>query len=343
GADYSQASPVVEGYKLAVPEQATISGVMPAENVTVTVNYVASAGLTINYVIKGTSTPVAQSYIDEDLYEGDPYSVESPTVEHYHLVNETQATISGTMPAGQVTITVEYELDEITITWTDIEGTHELKGAYGTDVTVPTPAEDTHNIFTGWLKDGSPAEFPTTFTENATYTANYDVVYPKLIARNPDKTTVDRDRHIVYGFADEDGDVYVTLQKLTGTFLDVEGNGTMQVTPAYTYNDKGLYGTGAVVTVIDNATGLPVEGETFTVVVFGDLNGDGRVTSVDTTAIRNEIAGNTTWSDPESADYNAIKLLAGDIDHNGSISSVDTTAVRANVACTQFIEQNPTL
>ena len=313
-------------------------------NVTVTVNYIASAGLTINYVIVNTSTPVWESYVNEDLYEGDPYEVESPSPAHYHLVNESQAVIRGTMPAGQLTITVEYEPDEVTITWIDIEGSHELKGAYGSDVTAPTPAEDGRYSFIGWLDaNNEPAQFPTTFTENATYTADYEASYPRLIARNAQTTTVDRDRHIVYGFADADGDVFVTLQKLTEVFLDVEGNGYMVVTPSRTYSGKDYYGTGAIVTVYDNYDNQPVEGETFTVIVFGDLNGDGRVTSADTTSVRNEVAMVTAWSDPAYDEYSEIMLLAGDIDHNGRITSADTTAIRNHVACVRFVDQNPAL
>ena len=114
----------------------------------------------------------------------------------------------------------------------------------------------------------------------------------------------------------------------------------MVITPVASFNNKGLYGTGAIVTVYDSVDDKPVAGETFTVIVFGDINGDGRVTSTDTTAIRNEVALTTAWSDPEEDEYNYYKTIAADVNHDGKITGTDTTAIRSHVACLVYIEQN---
>ncbi|MBR3438604.1 MAG: dockerin type I repeat-containing protein, partial [Clostridia bacterium] len=343
--EYNVPSPTVPGYE---PDIAFVSGTMDENGYSATVTYYpVNAALTIYYVIEGTDTLVPgitpNPYTD-DVQVGDTYSVTSPVIDHYTALT---AVVEGEMVEGLQPITVEYRPETITITYKDLDGTGSIQGLYGTAIDaadVPTPAEDAHNTFLGWYVEGDASQtivdFPTKYEENATYVAKYQVSYPKLIARDDSVTTVDRDRHIVYGFADEDGDVYVTEEKLKNIFLDVEGNGYMVITPAYTFNGKGLYGTGAIVTVYDNYDDQPVAGETFTVIVFGDINGDGRVTSTDTTAIRNEVAWVTAWSDPGEDEYNYYKTLAADVNRSGSLDGTDTTAIRNHVACLEYIEQN---
>ena len=296
--------------------------------------------LTINYVDKD-GTAVTQAYSQSYEYGAD-YYVESPdlTADGWKLARSDDQAIGGTMGAQDEEFTVLY-IGKVTVTYTDADGEHTIEGFPGDPITeTPTPATVDGQVFNGWV-DGNndPVDFPTVIPDDdVTITATYRVL-PKLIARNTETTTVDRTDYIVYGFADADGDVYVTLDKLMNVFLDVEGDGYMVITPVDTYNNNGLYGTGSIVTVYDNYDNSVVE--TFTVVVFGDVNGDGRVTTADVSAIRAEFAGNTGWSDETDPEYNKYKALAADANHNGGIDNGDISTVRSHVAYVTTINQNP--
>ena len=77
---------------------------MPAGNVEVTVTYTKNSyNLKINYVYKDGSK-AAESHEAELPYQSD-YSVESPVIEGYTANN---LVVSGTMPAGNVEVTVTY-------------------------------------------------------------------------------------------------------------------------------------------------------------------------------------------------------------------------------------------
>ena len=106
GASYSIASPTLTGYTAS---QTTVAGTMPANNVTVTVTYTPNNyTLTINYVYAegGNAAP---TYTGTYAY-GASYSVTSPVIEGY---TASQAVVSGTMGASNVTVTVTYTAEDV--------------------------------------------------------------------------------------------------------------------------------------------------------------------------------------------------------------------------------------
>ena len=107
--DYSVESPVITGY---TANQLTVSGTMPAENVTVTVVYDTNAyTLTVNYQYPDGSE-AATTHTESVKYTVG-YSVESPVITGY---TADQLTVSGTMPAEDVTVTVVYDTNAYTLT-----------------------------------------------------------------------------------------------------------------------------------------------------------------------------------------------------------------------------------
>lgn len=146
GTSYSQVSPAVTKMHLVDDVQAIISGTMPAEDVIIYVVYTADVyTLTINYVDED-GTPVSDKY-SSIVEEGVTYSQESPEVTGYHFVNENQATVSGTMPAADITVDVVYAIDEYTLTinYVDEDGnevatTYEQDYATGAEYSVESPA-----------------------------------------------------------------------------------------------------------------------------------------------------------------------------------------------------------
>ncbi|MBR5983578.1 MAG: MucBP domain-containing protein, partial [Bacteroidales bacterium] len=105
GAEYSVASPVITGYTADLD---TVAGIMPAEDVEVTVHYTSNAPatytLTIRYVFADDNSTAAPDYT-ETLAEGATYSVASPVIEGY---TANPATVAGTMPAQDVNVIVRY-------------------------------------------------------------------------------------------------------------------------------------------------------------------------------------------------------------------------------------------
>ena len=132
---------------------------------TLTINYVDENGDPVN---TGTT---ANPYVDDDLAYGDTYSVASPAVEGYELVDAAQQVISGTVeleePETEITVNVVYKPSEYTITWIldggkigEDEGPVEQTYKYGANVTAPDDPERTGYDFDGWLPDQIPATMP---------------------------------------------------------------------------------------------------------------------------------------------------------------------------------------
>ena len=112
-AAYNVASPEIVGYKVDI---ATVEGTMDDVNgksYIVTYSPIAYT-LAINYVDVNGAT-LAPSVSDKLAYNVN-YSVPSPAIEGYTLVDGTQATISGTMPANDVVVDVVYAPITYTIT-----------------------------------------------------------------------------------------------------------------------------------------------------------------------------------------------------------------------------------
>jgi len=77
----------------------------------VTAQYQINTYRLIIYYLKDTTNGAIANAVIVDLPYGTEYSYTSPTIEGWHLVNEDQAVISGTMPAHNVEIDVYYTED----------------------------------------------------------------------------------------------------------------------------------------------------------------------------------------------------------------------------------------
>lgn len=117
----------------------------------------------------------------------------------------------------------------------------------------------------------------------------------------------------------------VDLSSIVDNFFEV-ANGTMNlVANAAGYTN----GTGAKLEVIDTNGDVA---ETYTLIVFGDVNGDGDVTGADYTVALNA-AGGADIAD-EAADF------AGDVNGDGSVTGADYTVI-LNAAGGAGITVNP--
>ena len=125
--------------------------------------------LTINYKYEDDSE-AADTYIRTVNY-GEPYEVVSPAIEGY---TPDQDTVSGTMPAENVNVTVIYTINHYVIT-VDSDGNGTVSGGgtydYGNNCTVEA-LPNVGYLFSNWTEDGTVVSTSAnyTFTVNSSRT-----------------------------------------------------------------------------------------------------------------------------------------------------------------------------
>ena len=158
------ADPTREGYTFIGWDKA-IPATMPAENVTITAKWKVNS-YTITFDTAGGSAvaPITQNY-------GTAITAPTnPTREGYTFIGWDKA-IPTTMPAENVTITAQWEINQYTITF-DTAGGSEIASItqdYGTAITAPSNPTREGYTFIGWDK-AIPATMPA---ENITLKAKW--------------------------------------------------------------------------------------------------------------------------------------------------------------------------
>ena len=142
----------------------------------------------------------------------------------------------------------------------------------------------------------------------------------ELYAGEGSSTVIDRDRGFIYGLK-----ISVTEQELDEVFLQVDGNGHLE------YESSGFVGTGTTVKLIDDNTGTVKE--TYTLVIFGDVNGDGIVNSTDTALMKSMVIG-AVEKVPGSA-----QSFAADLNGDATINTSDLTVINSMVSKTGSMNQ----
>lgn len=143
------------------------------------------------------------------------------------------------------------------------------------------------HVFAGtvWVKDASQAE----------------IIAPKAGSG----CVIDGGSGMIYGLTPG-----ISAEQFENGFVDVAGGYSLQYTP-------GSIGTGTVVNVIDDSTGAVVL--TFRIVIYGDVNGDGNIDSLDAGTMVDVENYIITW-DPVS---DAAFIQAEDINGDGKTDSID--------------------
>ena len=104
------------------------------------------------------------------------------------------------------------------------------------------------------------------------------------------------------------GYIYGLKPKMTKSAFESSYVDLVNVTVSYSGSNSSRYlGTGTVVTVTSNITGEAID--TYTIVVFGDINGDGIVNAADNILLTNSISG---AQDPLEGAYKKAANLNGD-------------------------------
>lgn len=168
-----------DGYVLTMNEE--------TNGLVITYHYITGYQLTIHYLEQGTNTPVAAPY--EKAYStGAGYSVDSPAVDGYKLVNSKDATVTGTITNKDVVEHVYYAKEAYTVTY-------EFEGDAPAGVNPPTDnnsydlfdhnqavvlgvTEPTGWSFQGWTVDGATyqADDTLTITGNMTLVGTWEKI-----------------------------------------------------------------------------------------------------------------------------------------------------------------------
>lgn len=351
--------------------EATIPAVMPAENMALTAVFEDAPNKVTFDAGEGKFPTDGKSKEEYDVKPGNDITVpENPERDKYDFAGWTDGTNTyqpdeiPQMGDTPVTYTAVWEIKKFTVTYKDYNDGPARSGAALVTVGTPTevsvdteitlPAAPVHNTdtfkvdqyytFKGWDYNGTiyaPGAVITMPEEDIEIVATYERVKVMLIPKNDEASTViDRDGGTVddYVAGTSDWLVYgidcfdkysttVNLEVLMSSYIDVQGEGTITVTPV---EDFG-YGTGALITVTDSVTGEVVE--TFHIVIFGDLNGDGDITSDDLAICRDEEKWKTSWSVEGTEDYSKYVFMAANLSKSSSgsfeyINASDTTAIR---------------
>ncbi|NLX92990.1 MAG: hypothetical protein GXZ02_03840 [Clostridiales bacterium] len=101
---------------------------------------------------------------------------------------------------------------------------------------------------------------------------------------------------------------------------------------AYSTN---ILGTGTQVNIIDDTTGTTVA--TYTIIIFGDVNGDGCIDSIDAGILVDHENHTITWDTLIDAAY----IKAGDLNGDYNMDSIDASIIVDAENYIATIDQNP--
>ena len=136
----------------------------------------------------------------------------------------------------------------------------------------------------------------------------------ELVAKEGSDTVVDNTNKFIYGLPVGAG--MTDILDVT----ELEGEGRVQV---IFYGNNTCIGTGTVINVYKGEETTPFE--TYTVVIFGDNDGDGDITSVDV----NDFLLFDAWMDStfDYTDLAVANVFALDLNHDGEVNALDIADV----------------
>ena len=291
---------------------------MPANDLALTSKWEAIE-YTITYIVNGQKTVETYKYGDTVIAPADPV-VDKMTFTGWSMEIPT------TMPAENLIIIASFEstgtVDAYTVTfWADGVEFQKTLVKVGSEITLPTnsPTKEFY-VFKGW-KD-VPAAMPA---NDIDIYAEFERVPVTLIPKAGSTTVIDRDNMVIYGlqermseatyntYLDVEGDGHFTVtatangfgtgtvielyDNVTGQLLetyyvvifgDLNGDSRVDATDVSLANDEVLSVTGwSLKQVYSN--GVLVDNPDYKVymTMAADLNGDGRIDSIDTSIISN--------------------------------------------------------
>ncbi|MBQ2842221.1 MAG: InlB B-repeat-containing protein [Clostridia bacterium] len=218
---------------------------------------------------------------------------------------------------------------------------------------VEAQIDGAYYTFVGWSKtaDGEVLSNSELYTqtmpaEDTAYYAVYERVKVMLVPNDDAAywtennktctTVIDRtgENWYVYGLTDRMLVETSRDNKRLDTYIDVTGDGRYE---AVEFKGKdGSVGTGTVINVYDNVTGEIVE--SFWIIIYGDINGDGAISNLDSTMAYSEDATDTNWS-KVWGDYCHYMAEAADVNGDDIVNVTDAAQIEYYVIGTVEIDQ----
>ena len=340
-------------------------GIMDAEGLTFTANFEpAENAFSVTYIVDG------EEFV-YPLTEGAEFEIPAePFKEGYTFAGWVDAEgnivdeFPETMPAENLTYTATWTVISYTVTWiidgVETEETYE----YGATIVAPADPEKDGFEFTGWegytdgmtmpaedltftaqwteIADATPVKLvpkvgTTTMIERSdvieSYNDGYEVITDSYDYESGEEDSTFYDEWYIYGLA-----VNMTKAKL-GNYFEVQGDGRYEL---ITTKSNGGYGTGCIVKVYDRNGTIDDESddifvEQFFIVIFGDLDGNGRITQLDYNEALNDLTKKDWSTNRGGIAY--MKKAADLNDQNGRITQLDVNALGQVVARASTIDQ----
>lgn len=179
------------------------------------------------------------------------------------------------------------------------QGSSSTVMAYGAALEAPEVTRPGY-IFLNW----SPEVPPTVGAGDAVYTAQWLMIPLDLAKADGSSTVIDEQSGCIYGL--ETG---MTMPMFESLFVKINGNGRLN----YPMGDR--FGTGTVVQLVNNANEEIVA--EYTIVIFGDINGDCNIDSADADILVDVENWFIEWP------AGSVNYLAGDVNGDGNIDSGD--------------------
>lgn len=132
-----------------------------------------------------------------------------------------------------------------------------------------------------------------------------------LSAQSGSTTVIQLGTNFIYGL-----EAGISKEMFESSYISINGNGSLVYTPA-----SGSFGTGTKVELIENGTGAVIQ--TYIIVIFGDVNGDGNINNIDAGILINVENYVSTWDQVNDAAY----IAAGDVNNDGNVTGVDAGIV----------------
>lgn len=129
----------------------------------------------------------------------------------------------------------------------------------------------------------------------------------KLVVREGSTTVIDPQTNFVYGLKDN-----LTKADFENGFIRISGDVKLE----YEFF-AGVFGTGTKVKLVDNTTRSVLL--TYTILIFGDVNGDGNIDAIDAGVLVDYENSTNSWD----ALADAAQYKASDVNGDGNIDSID--------------------
>lgn len=184
-------------------------------------------------------------------------------------------------------------------------------GDPGSVLTFPaqTAFEKQHYTFLGWATTPQASQALESYiipANDATLYAVWSKTPIAIVPQGGSTTVIDDENRFIYGL-----ETKITQSAFENTYIQLCGDARLEYTTL-----NGSFGTGTVVDIVDNDTQAILK--SYRIVIFGDVNGDGNVDSMDAALMVDFENHLIEWDDVDDA---AI-LKAAKLNGTGTIDSI---------------------